>query len=133
MSKIITRYWAKPIPDRQFDWSAHYDGDEPNDDGQMMVGYGNTKGEAIIDLARLFAERAEAAENRFYEKRRHLEALDHRIVACEACGTEGRIYHGNGDKPWDYVEECPYCDGTGGEIVTTQPIEMADLDSEGAQ
>jgi len=99
----------------------------------MMVGYGKTKEEAIIDLARLFAERAEAAEQEFYEKHRRLEALDHRIVACEACGTEGRIYHGNCDKPWDYVEECPYCDGTGGEIITTQPIEMADLDAEGAQ
>ncbi len=64
--KIVTNYWAKPIPDRQFDWSAHYDGDEPNDDGQMMVGYGQSKEEAIIDLARLFAERAEAAEDRFY-------------------------------------------------------------------
>jgi hypothetical protein len=32
----------------------------------MMVGYGKTKEEAIIDLARLFAERAEAAEDRFY-------------------------------------------------------------------
>jgi hypothetical protein len=133
MSKIITRYWAKPIPDRQFDWSAHYDGDEPNDDGQMMVGYGKTNEEAIIDLARLFVERAEATEQRLHEKSRHLEALDHRIVPCEACGTEGRVYHGNGDKPWDYVEECPYCDGTGGEIITTQPIEMADLDAEGAQ
>ncbi len=130
--KIVTNYWAKPIPDRQFDWSAHYDGDEPND-GQMMVGYGKTKEEAIIDLARPSAECAEAIEQRFHEKSRHLEALDHRIVACEACGTEGRVYHGNGDKPWDYVEECPYCDGTGGEIITTQPIEMADLDAEGAQ
>jgi hypothetical protein len=53
---------------------------------------------------------------------------DLRIVGCEACSTEGRIYHGNGDKPWHYVEECPYCEGTGGEIITTQPIEMADLD-----
>jgi hypothetical protein len=24
--KIITNYWAKPIPDRQFDWSAMEDG-----------------------------------------------------------------------------------------------------------
>ena len=104
--KIITCYWAKPIPDRQFDWSAWRDGDEPNDNGQMRIGYGRTEAEAIADL---------------------------RIVACNACGTEGRVYHGNGDKPWDYVEECPYCDGTGGEIITTQPIEMADLDSEGAQ
>jgi hypothetical protein len=104
--KIITCYWAKPIPDRQFDWSAWRDGDEPNDNGQMRIGYGRTEAEAIADL---------------------------RIVACEACGTEGRVYHGDGDKPWDYVEECPYCDGTGGEIITTQPIEMADLDAEGAQ
>ena len=64
--KIITSYWAKPIPDRQFDWSAHYDGDEPNDAGQMMVGYGTTKEEALVDLARLFVERAEATEQRFY-------------------------------------------------------------------
>jgi len=48
--KIVTNYWAKPIPDRQFDWSAHYDGDEPNDDGQMAMGYGRTKEEAIADL-----------------------------------------------------------------------------------
>jgi hypothetical protein len=27
--KIITNYWAKTIPDRQFDWSAWRDGDEP--------------------------------------------------------------------------------------------------------
>jgi hypothetical protein len=124
--KIITRYDPKPIPDRQFDWSAWEDGGNEN-----MVGCGTTK-EAIIDLARLFAEGAEEVEQQFYEKHRRLEALDHRIVACEACGTEGRIFHGNGDKPWDYVEECPYCDGTGGEIITTQPIEMADLDAEGA-
>jgi hypothetical protein len=73
--KIITGYWAKPIPDRQFDWSAWYDGDEPNDDGQMMVGYGKTKEEAIIDLARLFAERAEAAEQQFYEKQRLFDEM----------------------------------------------------------
>ena len=132
--KIITSYWVKPIPDHQFDWSARYDGDEPNDDGQMMVGYGQTKEEAIIDLARLFAERAEEAEQQFYEKHRRLEALDHRIVACEACGTEGRRYYSVAGQ-WDPVDggPCPYCEGTGGEIITTQPIEMADLDSEGAQ
>ena len=132
--KIITSNWAKPIPDRQFDWSAHYDGDEPNDDGQMMVGYGKTKEEAIIDLARLFAERAEEAEQQFYEKHRRLEALDHRIVACEACGIEGRRYYSVAGE-WDLVDggPCPYCEGTGGEIITTQPIEMADLDAEGAQ
>jgi len=41
-------------------------------------------------------------------------------LLAKPAATEGRIYHGNCDKPWDYVEECPYCDGTGGEIITTQ-------------
>ena len=48
--KIITNYWAKPIPIRQFDWSAHFDDDEPNDEGQMLMGYGRTEQEAIDDL-----------------------------------------------------------------------------------
>jgi hypothetical protein len=122
--KIVTNYWAKPIPDRRFDWSAWRDGGNEN-----MVGYGQTKEEAIIDLARLFAECAEAAEQRFYEKHRHLEALDHRIVACEACGAEGRVLV-TVPGQWDPEDRgpCPYCEGTGGEIITTQPIEMEDLD-----
>jgi len=45
--RIATTFWAKPIPIRQFDWSAWYDGDEPNDDGQMKMGYGRTKDEAV--------------------------------------------------------------------------------------
>jgi hypothetical protein len=49
-SKIVTSYWAKPIPVRQFDWTATYDGDEPNDAGQMAVGHGATEAEAITDL-----------------------------------------------------------------------------------
>jgi hypothetical protein len=46
MPKIVTNYWAKPIPDRQFDWSAvteHYDLGHP-------IGYGRTEAEAINDL-----------------------------------------------------------------------------------
>ena len=104
--KIVTNYWAKPIPDRRFDWSAWRDGDEPNDNGQMRIGYGRTEAEAIADL---------------------------RIVACEACGTEGRVLRSNGGPDDIDCGECPYCEGTGGEIITTQPIEMADLDGEGAQ
>jgi hypothetical protein len=51
-----------------------------------------------------------------------------RIVLCEACGSEGRIYRG-----W-YEDErdcgpCPYCDGTGGEVIETQPIDLEDLDA----
>ena len=44
--KIITRYWAKPIPDRSFDWSAvteDYDLGHP-------IGYGRTEAEGINDL-----------------------------------------------------------------------------------
>ena len=48
--KIITRYVFPPIPDRQFDWMAYFDGDEPNDAGGMDVGYGRTREEAISDL-----------------------------------------------------------------------------------
>jgi hypothetical protein len=44
--KIVTNYWAKPIPDRRFDWIAHIDGDEER--GQY--GYGRTEQEAIADL-----------------------------------------------------------------------------------
>lgn len=50
MDAIDTNYWAKPIPIRQFDWSAHYDNEEPNDDGQMDVGYGRTEADAVVDL-----------------------------------------------------------------------------------
>jgi hypothetical protein len=47
MLKIITSYWAKPIPLRQFDWSAvtdDYDGEG------CPIGYGETEREAIDDL-----------------------------------------------------------------------------------
>ena len=48
--KIITEHIYPSIPIRQFDWSAHWDGDEPNDDGHMHIGYGVTETEAIADL-----------------------------------------------------------------------------------
>ncbi len=44
--KIVTGYWMKPIPDRRFDWSAHWDGREESG----PYGYGRTKAEAIRDL-----------------------------------------------------------------------------------
>ena len=52
--KIVTDYWAKPIPLRQFDWSAvteDYDVGSP-------VGYGRTEAEAIADLHEQEAEDA---------------------------------------------------------------------------
>ncbi|MER9217909.1 hypothetical protein NKI48_03090 [Mesorhizobium sp. M0644] len=50
---------------------------------------------------------------------------DFRIVGCEACGTEGRIYHGECDD--GYSEPCPYCEGTGGEIIPVEPVTIDDL------
>lgn len=49
-SRIITTCIYPPIPIRAMDWAAHYDGDEPNDDGQMTIGYGATEQDAIADL-----------------------------------------------------------------------------------
>jgi hypothetical protein len=48
--KIVTRYEYPPIPIRSFDWSARYDGDEPNDNGWMPLGWGYTEAGAIEDL-----------------------------------------------------------------------------------
>jgi hypothetical protein len=44
--KIVTEYWAKPIPPREFDWQATRDGWEPG----CPIGYGATEAEAIADL-----------------------------------------------------------------------------------
>ena len=51
--KIVTSHVYPPIPDRQFDWLAHYEGD---DEYPHLHGYGPTEAEAIDDLKRLHAE-----------------------------------------------------------------------------
>ena len=48
--KIVTAFVYPPIPIRSCDWQAHFDGDEPDDDGRMRVGYGETEQKAIQDL-----------------------------------------------------------------------------------
>ncbi len=45
--KIMTTFVFPPIPTRQFDWQAHYDGEE---DEQYDAGYGRTEADAIVDL-----------------------------------------------------------------------------------
>lgn len=45
---IRTDYWPKPIPPRQFDWSA-VDADTYDGPG-CAIGYGATETEAIADL-----------------------------------------------------------------------------------
>lgn len=56
--KIVTDFWMKPIPIRQFDWAAYFDGDEPDDDGRMPHGSGTTEAEAIADLVEKYPEEA---------------------------------------------------------------------------
>ena len=48
--RIVTTHVYPPIPDRHFDWQAHYDDDEPNDDGHMAAGHGPTEAAAVLDL-----------------------------------------------------------------------------------
>jgi hypothetical protein len=62
---------------------------------------------------------------------------DDRVVPCEACGTEGELIHwtrsldtyGN---PLEHSTRCPWCEGTGGEVIKMQPITLEDLDQEQA-
>jgi hypothetical protein len=49
------------------------------------------------------------------------------IQPCDVCGTEGRIYRGLYADEYD--DECPCCNGTGGEVIETFPIELSDLDA----
>lgn len=50
MRKIITTFVYPPIPIRSMDWQAHFDGDEPDNEGRMRVGRGATEQEAIDNL-----------------------------------------------------------------------------------
>jgi hypothetical protein len=54
---LITTNHCPPIPDRRFDWSAHWDGEEEH---SGWVGWGSTEQEAIDDLKRLDREREES-------------------------------------------------------------------------
>jgi hypothetical protein len=50
--RIITDYWQKPIPPREFDWSAVLD----NYEGGDPVGFGATEQEAINDLLQWYED-----------------------------------------------------------------------------
>ena len=49
---VRSEYWAKPIPPREFDWSAIDDGtyDGAPDSKSNAIGYGETEQDAIDDL-----------------------------------------------------------------------------------
>lgn len=51
-AKILTSYWAKPIPVRNRDWSATYDDYDGAEDSSNRgeIGLGATEQEAIDDL-----------------------------------------------------------------------------------
>lgn len=50
--KIITEYWAKPGPTREFDWCAYYEGEEE----RGRYGYGITEQAAKDDLVNEWPE-----------------------------------------------------------------------------
>ena len=56
MSRIETHYFAKPIPDRSYDWSATTANYEPGD----PIGYGETEQDAIEDLLEQLADQQQA-------------------------------------------------------------------------
>lgn len=49
-----------------------------------------------------------------------------RIIPCECCQTEGRIYRGQYEDERDYGQ-CPVCEGTGGEVIETEPVTLDDM------
>jgi hypothetical protein len=52
--KVVTEEIWPPIPVREFDYRASYDGDEPDDNGNMDCGWGKTRDAAIRDLIENF-------------------------------------------------------------------------------
>jgi hypothetical protein len=62
---------------------------------------------------------------------------DVRVVLCETCGSEGRIYVTCTDYSphWGYTQgqvdigRCEACEGTGGELIGVAPIDEDDLEN----
>lgn len=84
MTAIITRHLYPPIPQRQFDWCAHFDGDEEN---PSHYGWGPTKAAALTDLAENIIEA-------LCERREFLEAQIDDLRASDEAPTwsqESRI------------------------------------------
>lgn len=52
--------------------------------------------------------------------------MDIRLVLCPTCGSEGRMLTCDGGP--DEIDHggCPYCDGTGREIIQVLPLELDD-------
>jgi hypothetical protein len=54
---------------------------------------------------------------------------DYRIVLCEYCHSEGRIYTCDGGPDVTDWGSCPACEGTGGEVIEVFPIGIEDLET----
>ena len=52
MHRIVTQFIYPPIPLRQFDWQATFDGYEPGD----PIGHGRTERDAVRDLKEQWEE-----------------------------------------------------------------------------
>jgi len=50
---------------------------------------------------------------------------DYRLVCCAGCDGEGRLYFGHPE--WS-LEPCPYCEGTGGELLACEPLDETDAE-----
>jgi hypothetical protein len=48
MTRIVTDYWMKPVPERNFDWIAYRE-DDAGEEGKPL-GHGCTEAEAIDSL-----------------------------------------------------------------------------------
>lgn len=62
---------------------------------------------------------------------------DVRLILCEYCGSEGRIYgsrSGHQNDP-DTIDRgpCAACEGTGRELIEVEPITLEDLGLIGAR
>lgn len=50
LPRIITETVKPPIADRRCDYLARYEGDEADDNDRLIVGWGPTEAEAVVDL-----------------------------------------------------------------------------------
>lgn len=56
-TRIVTAFDCKPIPLRDWDWSAVLDGYDGSEDSNDPIGWGATEAEAIADLRDQLADR----------------------------------------------------------------------------
>lgn len=73
LPRINTAFWMKPIPLRQFDWSATYDDYEGGDgysEPPGPVGYGRTEADAVLDLIDNHPRWPKARQKRMNEENR---------------------------------------------------------------